>query len=260
MGLRMHYLDILDIVKAEMPENAVCYVMGSLDCGFSYRSLSRKYPEKAGYIKGKANDLSARCDIKTALGALGYHDVRTIDMNGIADIRIDLTAKVDGLYREKADLVLDSGTLEHIFDTKAAVTSMNSLLRRGGIIFHMSPVSIYKHGFVNFNPSFFDSLYLQSGYRRVLRTMNVSVYNPFFVIDTSPFPEWLSTIFKVTNRIFVSAVLFRFNLPVSREKDNKTMVLFDFLVNQFGLPKGLIYCCAYQKTAEELKIPYDIWK
>lgn len=260
MGLRIHALELLEAIKPHLPVNPVSYMIGTQDCGFTYKMLIKKYPKQRKVIEENIKDLYKRCDLKTLFNVLGFKSVVTIDFNDRADIRLDLTQPILEEYREKADLVFDSGTLEHIFDVKKAIENMNNFLKRGGVIFHMSPVSVYEHGFFNFNPSFFNSLYTQSGYKQIFRTMNISIYNPFYILNRKGLPKFLNYFFAITNRICLRPLLFRFNLPLSYKGNNKLLSFFNFWISNFKPPKGLLYCCAYQKTKDHLEMPYDIWE
>lgn len=221
----------------------------------------KKYPDKAEEIKRSTKDLHKLCDLRTVFNALGFKSVITIDINDRADIRLDLSSPIPEECRNKADLVCDFGTLEHIFDVKTVIENINSLLRKEGIVFHMSPVSMYRHGFINFNPAFFDSLYLASGYKQIFRTMNISIYNPFYIVNIQDLPKAIRMPFRLTNKILAPVRVFcRYNLPLSRQGDNRLLSFFNFWITHFGLPKNLLYCCAYQKLSDRLKIPYDIWE
>jgi hypothetical protein len=90
--------------------------------------------------------------------------------------------------------------------------------------------------------------------------MNVTVYNPFFVIDTSRLSAFPAFICKAVNKIMVRAPLFRFNVNLPLRGQKKRFSLFESAISQFGMPKNLVYCCAYRKTTEALKIPYDVWE
>lgn len=261
MGIRIHALPLIEAIKPYLSAEPKCYLIGAQDCGFTYKTLIKKYPEHEKKIKENIKDLNKRCDLKTLFNVLGFNSVLTIDINDRADIQLDLSSSIPKEYYEKADLVFDSGTLEHIFDVKKAIENINHFLKMGGVIFHMSPVSFYQHGFFNFNPSFFDSLYTQSGYKQIFRTMNISIYNPFYIINTQDLPRIIRVFFQITNKIFDSVeVLHRYNLPLSYKNNNKLLHFFNFWIGHFRLPKNLLYCCAYQKLSAYLKIPFDSWE
>ena len=260
MGLRIKVLDLIEAMKPYLSRDPLCLMIGTEDCRFTYGWMSKKFPSISAGIKGAQNDL---CDLKTAFSALGFKAVLTVDMNERADVRADLTSTVPESHLGKADLVCELGTLEHIFDVKSAIINMNRFLKRGGLIFHMCPVSSYRHGFLNFNPAFLDSLYLGSGYELVFRTMNVTIYNPLYVINIEDIPRPARTAFSAMNRLFqllrIHAV--NFNLPLQRDmKGSRFWRSAEFCMTHLGPPKHTYYCCAYRKTGEGLKVPYDIWE
>jgi SAM-dependent methyltransferase len=255
MGLRIKILKLIEEIKPLLPENPSCYVMGTEDCRFTYSQVLKRYSGK----KGKGG----LCDLEFAFKSLGFGSVTTVDMNERADIRTDLTVDVPAEYCEKADLVCELGTLEHIFDAKSAILNMNRFLKKGGVIFHMCPVSSYRHGFVNFNPAFLDSLYLGSGYELVMRTMNMTVYNPLYIINIEDIPKPGRSVFSAMNKLLslLRIHAFNFNLPPQKDmKGSRFWKFTEFCMTHFGPPKHMYYCCAYRKTKDGLKIPYDIWE
>ena len=61
------------------------------------------------------------------------------------------------------DTILDIGTMEHIFDTATALRNVSLLCNTGGRIMHVLPANNYNgHGFWQFSPELFFSLYSQS--------------------------------------------------------------------------------------------------
>lgn len=60
----------------------------------------------------------------------------------------------------KYDTVIDSGTLEHIFNVKQAFENISNMCRVGGQIIHILPANNHcGHGFWQFSPELFFSLY-----------------------------------------------------------------------------------------------------
>jgi len=259
MGFRVHALPLIQEIRRHLPDRPTCYLIGTQDCSFTYREVQKRYPSQFRRAAKEIENMKDRCDINTLYSLFDFESVKTVDMNDRADIRLDLTRPVPEEYREKADLVCDFGTLEHIFDVKEAIENMNRLLKTQGIILHMSPVSFYQHGFYNFNPLLFDTLYSLSGYEPILRTMNVTIYNPLYVIDTQKLSGWVKVFFSMTNKIFRNAILYRYNLPYSGKQNTRILSFFHFWAAHFRIPKNLMYCCAYRKCSSELKIPYDVW-
>lgn len=62
-------------------------------------------------------------------------------------------------------LIIDGGTLEHVFHVPNALTAIHRMLKTGGIIAHHSPTNNYvDHGFFSFSPTFFADYYQHAGY------------------------------------------------------------------------------------------------
>jgi hypothetical protein len=67
------------------------------------------------------------------------------------------------------DLVIDGGTLEHVYNVSNAINNMNCMVAEGGIIYHMLPCSGWvNHGFYSFSPCFFEDTYVnESGFELI---------------------------------------------------------------------------------------------
>ena len=66
--------------------------------------------------------------------------------------------------RETYDIVLDVGTLEHVFNIAQAIKTMAGMVRVGGYIIHENPFNCANHGFYNLNPTFFVDFYSENGF------------------------------------------------------------------------------------------------
>jgi hypothetical protein len=77
------------------------------------------------------------------------------------DLCEPLPAALVGAFR----LVVDGGTLEHVFDQPAAFRNIIDLLRVGGMVVHVSPVVGWEnHGFYNISPKLLFSTYERNGF------------------------------------------------------------------------------------------------
>ena len=99
----------------------------------------------------------------SVLRELGFECVMSSDVSDYegADLRLDLNCdSVPDELRGTFDLVLDHGTLEHVFHVPNAMSNIYSLLREGGRVFHSAPGSnFFDHGFYSFSPTFFYDYY-----------------------------------------------------------------------------------------------------
>ncbi len=94
-------------------------------------------------------------------------DVTTLDVSTYeeADIICDLNQPLPAELEHRFDLIVDGGTLEHVFDVRQALMNINRMLRPGGRIIHMSPASNYlEHGFYQFSPTAFFDYYGTNGF------------------------------------------------------------------------------------------------
>ena len=93
---------------------------------------------------------------------LGATEVDSLDYSDFeqASIIHDMNQPVSESLHKQYDLVVDSGTLEHVFDIRQAFMNCGSLTKVGGRILHMSPANCYcGHGFYQFSPELFYSVY-----------------------------------------------------------------------------------------------------
>lgn len=99
---------------------------------------------------------------------LGFDRVVTTDVSDFegADLIFDLNdPEIPDGHAERYDMVLDSGTLEHIFHLPNALKNMVGFTRPGGRIVHLSPSSNHiDHGFYMFSPTFFWDYYTANGF------------------------------------------------------------------------------------------------
>ncbi len=100
---------------------------------------------------------------------LGASQVSALDVSAYeeADVVHDLNRPVpDGLV-ERFDVVVDSGTLEHVFNVPQALANISRMLRPGGVVFHFNPASNYiDHGYYQLSPSLLLDYYTANGFTR----------------------------------------------------------------------------------------------
>ena len=103
-------------------------------------------------------------DDKQLFRMMGFDAIQTLDYSDFegADHVVDLNH--DGLpegLQGQFDVVLDSGTLEHVFHVPNAMKNIISLVKVGGRIIFLAPSSNHMdHGFYMFSPTFFADYFL----------------------------------------------------------------------------------------------------
>jgi hypothetical protein len=129
--------------------------------------------------KGQIPQTVSAIDDQTVLKLMGFDAVHSFDYSDyegathIIDLNADtLPDKVDGGY----DVVLDSGTIEHVFHVPNALKNIFHLAKVGGRIIFLSPASNHMdHGFYMFSPTFFFDYYAANGF--IIETMYVVRYD-----------------------------------------------------------------------------------
>jgi SAM-dependent methyltransferase len=101
---------------------------------------------------------------------LGVTSVRAMDCSDFegAEILWDLNTPVPQELTGRFDLIVDGGTIEHIFDIRQAFMNIGRLLCPGGRIVHFTPANNYvNHGFYQCSPTLFSDYYSTNGFADV---------------------------------------------------------------------------------------------
>ncbi len=99
---------------------------------------------------------------------LGFTDAQSIDIDNsegadnLLDLNVDVTPQaLVGQY----DLVLNGGTLEHVFHVPNALAHVSRLLRPDGVVVHVLPCNNWvEHGFYQFSPTLMFDYYNAAGF------------------------------------------------------------------------------------------------
>ncbi len=98
---------------------------------------------------------------------LGFSECVRIDNSDYegADKILDLNVKeTPNDLIDSFDVVLDCGTVEHVFDVNASLSHCLRMTRPGGCIIHLSPSSnAVNHGFYSISPTLYQDFYSASG-------------------------------------------------------------------------------------------------
>ncbi len=101
---------------------------------------------------------------------LGLTDVKALDYSGFegAELVADLNLPVPTEWHDQCNLIVDSGTLEHVFHLPQALASIGRMLKIGGRIVHLSPANNYlNHGFYQFSPTLYADFYRANAFDNV---------------------------------------------------------------------------------------------
>jgi len=97
--------------------------------------------------------------------ACGFTEAKDIDYNNKAAINLDLGKPLPAHYHQTADFVYDGGVIEHIPDIYQALKNSASLVKKGGVIFHVNPTACYSGSYYSLNPELFHDFFTQNGFR-----------------------------------------------------------------------------------------------
>jgi SAM-dependent methyltransferase len=122
---------------------------------------------------------------------LDVRDLRALDQSAYegAALTHDLNLPLPDALQEQFDVVIDSGTLEHVFNVPVALASCMRLVRRGGALFLASPANnLCGHGFYQFSPELFFRLFKDANGFALTRI--VLVTHPFPGAELSARQTW----------------------------------------------------------------------
>jgi hypothetical protein len=129
---------------------------------------ARIYRDCAGYVDG-------------VLRYLGADHVDSIDASSFEDATVvhDLNVPIPSELEEKYSVVVDGGTLEHVFDFPLAIRNAMRMVRVGGHLILNAPVNNFPgHGFYQISPELlFRVLSPRFGYR-VHDAVVMELYHP----------------------------------------------------------------------------------
>jgi SAM-dependent methyltransferase len=111
---------------------------------------------------------------------MGAESVHSADFSAYEnpDFIIDLNKPVDPAHYNQFDVIMDAGTLEHVFDVATAFDNVNRMLRVGGNVVIFVPASnAIDHGFYSFSPTLFFDYFGDNGYSQM----------SCYLIEGSPF-------------------------------------------------------------------------
>jgi hypothetical protein len=153
MGLDIHALNFLLIYKRKKLKDTVTIGRQSLHLE---EHVLRQFIELKSNYK---HNLFCEELLKKYFNA---KKVDSIDISAFEEATIihDMNQIIPKKYHQKFDTVINYGSLEHIFNFPVAIMNCSLMLKPGGQIFHILPANNFcGHGFYQFSPELFSSLY-----------------------------------------------------------------------------------------------------
>ena len=151
----------------------------ALDLGSQTCTINNKFIE---YLKNNKNIKNAEILKKLSLlklkpsfttydyfKAIGYDEYSSIDINGAYNsYKFDLNLDIKSEYKfdNQYDLVINTGTGEHVFNQYNLYLNFHNLTKINGIMLNIVPfINWINHGFYNYNPIFFGDLAAANNYK-----------------------------------------------------------------------------------------------
>ena len=123
--------------------------------------------------------------------ALGAVETASCDASAYegADLVHDLNEPIPATWEQRFDLVLDGGTLEHVFNFPVAILNCMRWLKPGGHLILITPANNFLgHGFFQFSPElFYRVLRHENGFdmQRMIATVDAAGFSRLFGVDYS---------------------------------------------------------------------------
>ncbi|MCB4790665.1 MAG: class I SAM-dependent methyltransferase [Elusimicrobia bacterium] len=143
----------------------------------------------------KSDNLSDKVFFKY-LGCEKYVTLDVSNYEGV-DYIFDLNKpEISADLKNKFDLIIDSGTLEHVFHLPNVLNNLYKMLKVNGRIIHTVPSSNHiDHGFYMFSPTFFLDYYSANKYEinsiKIAKHNPCEYYMPWKIYDYKP--EYIAT-------------------------------------------------------------------
>src|SRR3990167_8813652 len=136
--------------------------LGDAAIGMTYRPDSEKILRWHGF-SGKLPGVYDATEFFERMGCI----LSVIDFEKVrgGELVADLNYPLPMEWHGKFDIVIDSGTCEHVFHAGQALLNLANLVCAGGFIVQGLPLSSFNHGFYNMNPTLVVDLYSElNGY------------------------------------------------------------------------------------------------
>jgi len=96
-----------------------------------------------------------------------YYDIDKFDFDHPKIIH-DLEKPIDRRFHKFFNFIIDSGTMEHIFDIRSVMDNIVHTTNLGGYVLQLIPAQNFlNHGFYQFSPTFFYDFYTANGFEIV---------------------------------------------------------------------------------------------
>lgn len=154
MAIDRAALTLWELLKGKLPLRPAVLEIGQANWFGDVSAASR--PELAGIDGLESMDVFALARAFYSR-VLGFSVLDAIDLDGVSAWRFDLNCPLP--LKRRYDIIINTGTTEHVFDQRQAFESIHHWTMPGGVMVHAFPVSgCVDHGFFNYQPNMLDEL------------------------------------------------------------------------------------------------------
>jgi SAM-dependent methyltransferase len=203
MGMDKGGAKLLLSEALQRPFKGQLLTLGRQDVHFTFKELQKAAKELGAKLhepcpitfSNKAESaLKGHISDETFFKALGFSDVAAMDYSPFESARyiFDLNSRELPEHLLAAfDVIIDGGTIEHVFHLPNALNNIHRMLRPHGRIIHLAPSSNYMdHGFYMFSPTLFWDFYRANNYKikmfQVFTHTRRPAIDPWEVSDYEP--------------------------------------------------------------------------
>ncbi|MDT7778388.1 MAG: hypothetical protein QOC99_900 [Acidobacteriota bacterium] len=160
---------------------------GGFECPYEEAAVIPHTSRLLGQHPEARNFVHARTFFEM-MGITEYNDIDKFE-DDAPRILHDLNLPVPTELEDKFGLIIDGGTIEHIFDVRQVMGNIVRMCRESGWVVHLTPSSNYvDHGFYSFSPCFFYDFYRANGFDEF--TCYILQVNPENLYEPSPYFEY----------------------------------------------------------------------
>lgn len=216
MGIETQTLKLLLASKKKFKINFdKCLTLGRQNVFLSEAEIKNIFIEYGEYYKIEIENLYTRYKFsENVFQWLGVNQLTTLDASEFegANLIHDLNFPILEEKYNSYDCVCDFGTLEHIFNIPVAIKNCMNMVSVGGHFVAMTPCNNqFGHGFYQFSPEFFYSLFTPK-YGFVVEDVILVEFGPFYkwyrVLDSNKIEmrtvmsnKYVSNLFVVAKKI-----------------------------------------------------------
>lgn len=152
--------------------------LGTAEIYATYPELSEWFRALAGSecrvsadeVKLSENPVGSKLgwvDADTFFRAFGFSDVTSVDLPGAEhepDLYHDFNNPLPSDYVNRFNLIIDPGTMEHVFNIKTGFSNVVWALRVGGVVIQQLPIYSFNGGYYSINPNVLNDFYAANGF------------------------------------------------------------------------------------------------